>query len=66
MYNVTNNVVPDTTRVQEETVVTAGVMDLRIADTSNDGNYVPILVLSTPRSLVSTEILFFARPLRPV
>ncbi|KIJ16946.1 hypothetical protein PAXINDRAFT_162541 [Paxillus involutus ATCC 200175] len=54
---------------KEETVVTAGVMDLRIADTSNDGNYVPILVLSTPRSLssaprpmVKTRIISLAVP----
>lgn len=39
---------------QEESVVTAGIMDLRIADTSDEGDYV-LLVQSPARSLVSTE-----------
>ncbi|KIK96324.1 hypothetical protein PAXRUDRAFT_138716 [Paxillus rubicundulus Ve08.2h10] len=54
---------------KEETVVSAGVMDFRITDTSNDGNYVPLLALSTPRSLssaprpmVKTRIISLAVP----
>ncbi|KIJ69300.1 hypothetical protein HYDPIDRAFT_145192 [Hydnomerulius pinastri MD-312] len=38
---------------KEETVVTAGIMDLRVADTSDGGDYIPLLILSTPRSLSS-------------
>ncbi|KAH7889362.1 hypothetical protein F5I97DRAFT_1940745 [Phlebopus sp. FC_14] len=39
---------------KEETVITAGIMDLRIVDTLGNGNYMPLLVLSAPRSLSST------------
>lgn len=35
-------------------MVTAGIMDLRIADTSSEGEYV-ILVQNPARGLVSTE-----------
>ncbi|KAF9246321.1 hypothetical protein BU15DRAFT_70422 [Melanogaster broomeanus] len=38
---------------KDETAVTAGIMDIRIADTSNDGNYVPLIILTAPRSLAS-------------
>ncbi|KAF9227681.1 hypothetical protein BS17DRAFT_774146 [Gyrodon lividus] len=54
---------------KEETVVTAGMMDLHIADTSSDGKYVPLLVLnahrslsSAPRPMVKARIISLAVP----
>ncbi|KAG6336408.1 hypothetical protein ID866_2681 [Astraeus odoratus] len=39
---------------KDETVITAGVMDLRVADTSALGSYTPLVVLTAPRSLSAT------------
>ncbi|KAL4067949.1 hypothetical protein V8B97DRAFT_1939546 [Scleroderma yunnanense] len=36
---------------KDETVITAGIMDLRVADTSRTGFYMPLVVLTAPRTL---------------
>lgn len=36
---------------KDQTVITTSIMDLRVADTTSAGNYVPLVVLAAPRTL---------------
>ncbi|KAI6036274.1 hypothetical protein BKA83DRAFT_4160612 [Pisolithus microcarpus] len=36
---------------KDQTIITTSIMDLRVADTSDAGNYVPVVVLAGPRTL---------------